>query len=167
MAQTAHLKKRIEIPVFFTATIGTVLLGMLSGLFSGSYKGYSSLVLPPLTPPDIVFPIVWGVLYAMIGMSLYCIVCKPAATPALEHDKNVATMLWGIQLLFNLVWPFAFFTLQWYTFSFLWLAASVAVNLAAIIYAFRVSKPAGALLIPYEAWLMFALYLNLFIAILN
>ena len=167
MAQTAHLKKRTSIPVFVTATLGTMFLGFLSGLSSGSKAGYGMLVLPPATPPDKVFPIVWGVLYAMIGASLFFIMNKPAVTKTLERDKNVAVILWAIGLAFNLAWPFAFFTLKWYAFSFLWLAALVAINLATIIYAFRVSAVAGSLLIPYEAWLMFALYLNLFIAIMN
>ena len=167
MAQTTHLKKSVSIPAFLTATFGTVLLGMLSGLTSGSMRGYGSYVVPPLTPPDVVFPIVWSILYAMIGLSLFFILRQPTITEALARDKNTAIWLWGVQLAFNLLWPYAFFTLRLYTFSFLWLTALVAVNFALIIYAFRVNKLAGALLIPYQAWLMFAAYLNLFIAILN
>ncbi len=167
MATSTHLKRRIGIPLFLTTVGGTVLLGMLSGLFSGSKAGYNSLVLPPATPPDAVFPIVWGILYAMIGLSLFFILRRPAVTPLLAQEKKAATTLWIVQFAFNLLWPFAFFTFRLYTFSFLWLAALTAINLAAIVYAFRVSKAAGILLIPYEAWLMFALYLSLFIAILN
>lgn len=167
MAQSTHLKKRISIPMFITCVGGTLLLGFLSGLFSGIRAGYGSLVLPPATPPDKVFPIVWGILYAMIGMSLFFIMRTNAVTAVIEQNKKAASVLWYIQFAFNLLWPFAFFTFKLYTFSFLWLAALVAINLALIIYAFRVSKFAGALLIPYQAWLMFALYLNLFIAILN
>lgn len=103
----------------------------------------------------------------MIGASLFFIVNKPAVTKTLQHDRTAATVLWFIGFAFNLAWPFAFFTFKLYTFSFLWLAAIVAINLATIIYAFRVSPVSGALLIPYQGWLMFALYLNLFIAILN
>lgn len=153
--------------MFFTTILGTLLLGFLAGIFSGSKAGYSSLVLPPATPPDMIFPIVWSILYVMIGLSLFFILRKPAVTAQLEHDRKTATILWFIQFAFNLAWPFAFFTLQMYTFSFLWLAALVAINLALTIYSFRVSSAAGIMLIPYQAWLMFALYLNLFIAILN
>ena len=167
MAQTAHLKKRTSIPLFFTCTLGTLLLGWLLGLLSGSKAGYNSLVLPPLTPPDKVFPIVWSILYVMIGLSLFFILRTNSATETLMRDKKAATTLWSLQFAFNLLWPFAFFTLQLYIFSFLWLAVLAAIDLALIIYAFRVSPAAGALLIPYQAWLMFALYLNLFIAILN
>lgn len=167
MAQSAHLKKRVSIPLFFTCTFGTLLLGMLSGLFSGSRAGYSSLVLPPLTPPDKVFPVVWSILYVMIGLSLFFILQKCAVTETLAQEKKTASTLWFIQMGFNLLWPFAFFTFKLYIFSFLWLAILVTVNFALIIYAFRVSRIAGWLLIPYEAWLLFALYLNLFIAILN
>lgn len=167
MATTTHLRKRASIPLFITTVGGSLLLGMLSGLFSGSKAGYKALVLPPATPPDAVFPIVWSILYVMIGMALFFVLHRPATTPILEHDRKAASTLWYIQFAFNLAWSFAFFTFKLYTFSFIWLAALVAVNLAAIIYSFRVSKLAGALLIPYQAWLMFALYLNMFIAILN
>ncbi len=167
MAQTAHLKKRVSIPLFFTTTIGTLLVGMLAGLLSGSKAGYDSLVLPPATPPDAVFPYVWGVLYVMIGLSLFFIIRTPAVTPNLLTNKRVSTVLWCIQFGFNILWPFAFFTFKLYTFSFLWLAALSAINLALIIYSFKVSNAAGWLLIPYEAWLLYAAYLNMFIAILN
>lgn len=167
VAANAHLKKRASIPLLAATTLGTVLLGFLAGLFSKSRNGYSGLVLPPAAPPDIVFPVVWGVLYFTIGLSLFFILRKPAVTKAYERDRKTAFVLWIIGFAFNLAWPFAFFTFKLYTFSFLWLAALTAINLATVIYAFRVSPTAGALLIPYEAWLMFALYLSLFVAILN
>ena len=167
MAQTAHLKRKRSIPTFFVATLGTLLLGTLSGWFSGSKQGYGSLVLPPATPPNIVFPIVWSILYVMIGMSLFFIMRSYAVTDTLEGDRKTAVFLWALQLFFNLAWPFAFFTLKLYAFSALWLAALVGINIALIIYAFRVSAPAGWLLVPYQAWLTFAFYLNLFVAILN
>ena len=166
-ATTTHLRKAAHVPALIAAVLGTLLLGFLSGALSGSMHGYGDYVVPPLTPPDMVFPIVWGVLYFMIGLSLFFIVRRSAVTLQLESDRKIATVLWIIQLVFNLAWPFAFFTLELYTFSMIWLAALVAINLALIIYAFRVSPVAGGLLIPYEAWLMFALYLNIFIAILN
>ena len=167
MAQTMHLKRRRSIPTFFVATLGTLLLGTLAGWFSGSKRGYTALVLPPATPPNIVFPIVWTVLYIMIGMSLFFIMRTWAVTDALEDDRKVATFLWALQFFFNLAWPFAFFTLRLYAFSALWLAVLVGVNIALMLYAFRVKMIAGWLLVPYQAWLTFAFYLNLFVAILN
>ena len=166
-ATTTHLRKATHIPALIAAVLGTLLLGFLSGLLSGSMHGYGNYVVPPLTPPDIVFPIVWSVLYVMIGLSLYFIVRHSAVTTQLAHYRKVATILWIVQFVFNIAWPFAFFTLELYTFSMIWLAALVAINLALIIYAFKISPVAGSLLIPYEAWLMFALYLNMFIAIMN
>ena len=166
-ATTAHLKKATNIPILITAVLGTMLLGFLSGLLSGSMHGYGDYVVPPLTPPDIVFPIVWGVLYFMIGLSLFFIIRRSAVTAQLVADRKVATVLWIVQFVFNIAWPFAFFALELYTFSMIWLAALVAINLALIIYAFKVSKVSGALLIPYEVWLTFALYLNMFIALMN
>ena len=167
MAQTTHLKAYKSIPLFLSAVGGTVLLGMLAGVFSGSHAGYSLLVLPPATPPDVVFPVVWSILYVMIGMSLFFILRKPAVTEQLAHDRRTAATLWFVQFGMNILWPFAFFALKMYAFSLIWLAALVAVTTACMIYAFRTSPAAGVLLIPYQGWLLFALYLNLFIAILN
>lgn len=167
MATTAHMKKSLSIPLFISTTVGTVLLGMLSGLLSGSKAGYSLLVLPPATPPDAVFPVVWSVLYAMIGLSLFFIMRTHAVTESLQKRKTAATALWFVQFGFLLLWPFAFFTFKLYIFSFLWIVSLWAISLALIICSFRVSPTAGALLIPYEAWLTFAVYLNLFIAMLN
>ena len=167
MAQTTHLKRRRSIPSFIAASLGTLLLGTLAGWFAGSKQGYGSLVLPPLTPPNEVFPIVWSVLYIMIGASLFFILESYAVTDVLESDRKIATFLWALQLFFNLAWPFAFFTLKLYAFSALWLAALVGINIALMLYAFRVSTPAGWLLVPYQLWLTFAFYLNLFVAILN
>lgn len=161
-------RKRIPaIPLFIGCVGGTMLLGFLSGWLSGSKTGYNSLVLPPATPPNIVFPVVWNILYAMMGVSLFLLYKQEAQTPALLAKKRTAQILWYIQFAMNLAYPFAFFALHWYTFSFLWLALLAAVNLAATIAAFRVSNLAGAMLIPYEAWLLFACYLNFFIALLN
>lgn len=114
MAQTAHLKRRASIPLFITTTFGTLLLGMLSGLFSGSKAGYNSLALPPATPPDAVFPVVWSILYAMIGLSLFFILRKTAITESLAMRRKTAAILWFIQFGAMLAWPFAFFTLKLY-----------------------------------------------------
>lgn len=168
MAQaTAHMRKNVSIPLFFTAVLGTPLLGMAVGMLAGSRSGYSALVIPPATPPDVTFPIVWAALYVMMGLSLFFLLQRPATTQLLAHNRTVSVTLWGVQLGMNLLWQFAFFTLKWYVFSFLWLVALAAVNLAALLYAFRVHKLAGALLVPYEAWLLFAGYLSLFVALLN
>ena len=105
MAQTAHLKRRASIPLFITTTFGTLLLGMLSGLFSGSKEGYNSLALPPATPPDAVFPVVWSILYAMIGLSLFFILRKTAITESLAMRRKTAAILWFIQFGAMLAWP--------------------------------------------------------------
>lgn len=165
--KSSHLTKKMHLPLALATTVGTLLLGTISGLLFGSGAGYSGMIMPPLSPPDIVFPIVWSILYLMIGLSLYFIITAPAFTPEKIAAKKSATWLWIAQLIFNLCWPLAFFTFQLYAFSFVWLCMLIAINMALIINCFKFSKPAAWLLIPYEIWLLFAAYLNLYIALFN
>lgn len=162
-----HLTKKMHIPLIITTTLGTVLLGFLVGMLTGSANGYEGLIMPPLSPPNVVFPIVWGILYAMIGLSLYFIIATPVFSPDKIAARKSAIWLWIAQMVFNLCWPLAFFTFKLYAFSFVWLCMLIAINMALIINCFKFSKPAAFLLIPYEIWLLFAAYLNLYIAILN
>lgn len=166
-AATINMSKKVKIPLFFATTLGTLLIGMLTGLLSGSGDGYKGLIMPTLSPPDIVFPIVWSILYLMIGLSLFFIIITPVTTPETESAKKTAIWLWIAQIVFNYCWSFAFFTFELYIFSFVWLCLLLAINMALIITCFKFSRPAAWLLIPYEIWLIFAAYLNLFIAIYN
>lgn len=164
---TNHLTSKMQVPLALFTTLGTLLVGMLSGLLAGSGRGYAGLALPPLTPPDAVFPIVWSVLYLLIGLSLFFIVRTYAFTPARISAKRQSIGLWIAQMVFNLCWSFVFFSFQLYAFAFVWLVALLAVTMALIINCFKLRPLAAWLLIPYEAWLLFAAYLNLYIAILN
>ena len=136
--------------------------GGLSALFTtGSMELYQSLTLPPLSPPPIVFPIVWGILYLLMGISAY-LVCESQS-----FLRKKALILYGVQLAFNLLWPFFFFTLEQYWFSFIWLAILFFLVVAMISSFCQVSRPAALLQIPYLLWLAFAGYLNLMIALNN
>lgn len=165
--KSMHMTKKMRFPLILATTLGTLLLGMITGFFAGSSKGYDGLQQPPLMPPAIVFPIVWSVLYLMIGLSLYFVITAPALSPAQTSARKSAIWLWIAQMVFNLCWSFAFFTFKLYAFSFVWLSILLAINIALIINCFKFSKPAALTLIPYELWLFFAAYLALYIAIFN
>ena len=100
------LKKVNPILLFIICVGGTLILGFLSGLISGATAGYTNYTRPALTPPDIVFSIVWPVLYFMMGTSLYI---------AIKNAEDNKTLCWFVglyvfQLVLNLVWPFIFFS---------------------------------------------------------
>ncbi len=137
-------------------------VGECSALLAGnSMKIYQHLTLPPLSPPGIVFPIVWSVLYLLMGISAYLIDRSDTM-----HKKSALT-LYGIQLLLNGLWSLFFFRLEAFGFAFIWLAV-LWVFIAATIRAFDpIKKWAALLLIPYLLWVTFAGYLNFMIYRLN
>jgi len=119
---------------------------------------YNSISKPPLSPPGFIFPITWSVLYLLMGISLYLI----------KKEKNSRGMLlFFIQLVINLIWPIVFFSLRWFLISSLliiWLLYFVTLMIKEFYY---IKKSAAYLQLPYLIWLIFALYLNIGIVILN
>ena len=144
--------------------IGQILLalavGGVSAWLSGGMNTYGALVKPPLSPPGWVFPVAWTILYVLMGIAAGIIVTK-------EGKDSGAIGLYYLQLALNFLWSPIFFRFGWITFAAVWLAL-----LAAAVYAthrrFReISPTAGWLLLPYLAWCIFALYLNIGFAVLN
>jgi len=137
-------------------------VGTLAGFLSrGSGQVYETLVQPPLSPPGIVFPIVWSVLYVLMGISAYLIweTQDPARTRALA--------VYGVQLAVNFVWPLLFFNAQMFTLSFAWIVLLWVLVLWMVLLFYRIRPAAGLWQIPYLLWVSFATYLNLGVALLN
>ena len=122
---------------------------------------YSKIVSPSLSPPAVVFPIVWTVLYALMGISLYLI------WNSSDRHKNTAIILFFVQLFLNFIWSPIFFNNQWFLVSFIVLVFLWVATLLMIITFYNISKFAGLLQIPYLIWLTFAAYLNFAIYLLN
>ena len=136
--------------------------GGISALFTMNSMGiYESLNQPPLSPPSIVFPIVWAILYLLMGISAYLVYDSQSFL------RKKALILYGVQLVFNILWPLFFFNLQWFWFSFVWLSVLVALVLAMVAAFDQVNKTAALLQLPYLLWLVFAGYLNFMIALNN
>ena len=143
---------------------GIMVIGWLSGMLGGANDGYGSLVRPAFTPPDIIFSIVWPVLYALMGVSLYLII----SDKTLNDEGRIASILiFTLQLALNVSYTPVFFKLQAYLFAFVILALLCATVTALIIINFRLNKASALLLLPYIAWLFFAVYLNAGIVALN
>lgn len=132
-------------------------VGTISALLtSDARKQYHFMNKPPLSPPGWVFPVVWTVLYLMMGFACY-LVYRSNREP---WAKREALGLYALQLIMNFFWSILFFGHSLFLLAFWWLAALWVLVLLCTISFFRVSRTAGAMMIPYEAWLTFALYLN-------
>jgi tryptophan-rich sensory protein len=156
-------KYKKEIIVYGIFIIGTLLLGFASSIFVKlGIETYKILQKPPLSPPEILFPIAWTILYTLMAVGMATVYLK--ADPI---SKKASLKIYIFQLIVNLLWPLFFFTLGWYFFSFIWLTFLIVLVIAMIILFYGTSKPAALLQLPYLAWLTFAAYLNLAIFALN
>lgn len=137
--------------------------GVAAFLTQDSMEVFGMLNKPPLAPPSWLFPVVWTILYILMGFSSYLILTSEADKA--EVDK--AIRLYGYQLWVNFLWPTFFFNFGWYGFSFLWLVLLWVLVLLMIFRFKEISRLAAYLNIPYLVWLTFAGYLNLGIWLLN
>lgn len=142
------LFKSIAIPLVVGAAAGF--------LTSGSMERFEALNQPPLSPPGWLFPVVWTILYLLMGISSYLI----ATSDMPEESISDALSLYNYQLIVNFLWPIFFFNFGWYFFALLWLIL-LWLLVASMIKTFaKISPKAAALNIPYLIWLTFAAYLN-------
>ena len=138
-------------------------VGGLAGLLSrGGMNVFASLEKPPLSPPGWLFPVVWTILYVLMGIASYLVFTSGAD----RKTVGAALRVYGFQLAVNFLWPIFFFNFGWYLFSFVWLLLLLLI-LVTFARFWKISVPAACLLIPYLIWVVFAGYLNLGVALLN
>lgn len=137
--------------------------GLAGRLTMGSMATYGALVQPPLAPPPWVFPIVWAVLYVLMGIA--SVLVWKADVP--QEEKKRALTWYGAQLAANFVWPLLFFNSGLYGIALIWLVLLLALVAATIAAFWKISPTAAWLLVPYVLWLLFAAYLNTAIWLLN
>ena len=136
-------------------------VGGISALLTrNSMETFSLLNKPPLSPPGWLFPVVWTVLYILMGVASYLVLTS-------DKPNSTALKVYGVQLVFNFLWSIFFFGMGLYFFSFIWLIALWLLILLTIVLFYIISKPAAYLLIPYLLWVTFAGYLNFAIYLLN
>ena len=135
----------------------TEVVGALSGWLSreGNKLYEQTAIKPELSPPGIVFPIVWGILYALMGFSAARIYLS-----APSSSRSRGLNLYIAQLIVNFFWSLIFFNAQAYGFAFLWLVLLWVLVLAMILTFRKIDPLAAWLQIPYLLWLTFAAYLN-------
>ena len=132
-----------------------LILGTIVGLIINSSE-YISLNQPPLAPPSILFPIIWSILYLLMGIS-YNLTTK---------TKDIK-FIYYLQLIFNYLWSFIFFAFEMRFLAIIWIIILIFLVIIMIIRFYKDNKLSGYLQIPYLIWLLFALYLSIGIYILN
>ena len=139
-------------------------VGVLAGFLTRDGTEYfaRNVVKPPLTPPGAVFPVVWAVLYALMGIGAARI-----SLTAPSRERTAGLRLFGVQLAFNFVWPLLFFLLRNYALSFFWLTALWGLIVWMALSFYELDRPAAWLQIPYLLWVLLAGYLNLGVWMLN
>lgn len=150
---------------YFLSVVIALAVGGLSALVtSGNMDLYSSITPPPLAPPSILFPIVWTILYTLMGIGSAMIFLENDNKP---KEVRSALFVYGFNLFLNFFWSIIFFNMQAFLFSFVWLVILWVTILIMIIKFYQINPVAGLLQIPYLLWVTFAGYLNLAIYILN
>lgn len=140
---------RIDYKKLLLFILVPLALGAIVGLITVPNSNVENII------PPWIFPVVWTILYILMGVSSYII----------YKDTGKILKIYIIQLIFNLLWSFAFFTFKLYIFSFIWIILLIVLVAIMIKEFYKINKQAGYLQIPYIIWLIIASILNLIIII--
>ena len=151
-----------NIKAFIISVLIPLAVGGLSALLSrNGMMSFDIVQKPPLTPPAILFPIAWTILYVLMGIASYFVFTSDSPL------KESALRVYGIQLAFNFFWSIFFFNLSAYLFSFFWLLVMWFLIIICTLLFYAIDKKSAYLMLPYLAWVTFAGYLNLGVYFLN
>lgn len=131
-----------------------VIMGSVIGLIISPFMNYQDLNKPPLSPPGIIFPIVWTILYIIMGYSFYK-----------QNEQNKT--IYYTQLIVNGLWSIIFFVFKWYLLATIWIILLIILVIIMIKNFYKENKLSGLINIPYLLWLLFVLYLSFGVYLLN
>lgn len=149
-----------KLKIYLKNILIPLILGTIIGLITSKTMNYNELIKPVLAPPGFIFPIVWTILYILMGISY-------AILKINGRDNKISKSTYILQLTFNLIWPIIFFTFNWRGVALIWIILLLFFVINMIYQFYKEEKIAGLLQIPYLLWVSFATYLNLFFFILN
>lgn len=139
-------------------------IGALSSFISMFGRdNFENAIKPPLNPPTWLFPIVWTILFLLMGISAYLVYKSDSD----DEAKTKALTAYGVQLLINFFWPIIFFNLSAYLFASIWIIILLISIIIMIKLFYDIDRCAAYLQIPYLIWVCFATYLTIAITILN
>ena len=149
-----------NIGIYIKSIIIPLIVGGAVGVITSRYMDLSMLNKPPLVPPGWLFPIVWAILYTLMGISYGILKSN-------NQTNEKIDIIYYFQLAVNALWSIFFFVFQWRLFSFLWLILLIVSVVIMIKRFYEKNKLSGLLQIPYLIWITFAAYLNLAFYLLN
>lgn len=154
----ADTKKSVRVGVLLIALLIPLLVGGFSALLTAEdMKIYETMNRPPLAPPGWVFPVVWTILYVMMGLASYFVYISKADS----ERKRKALSYYAAQLAMNLFWSTLFFTYSRYLIALIWLLVMWVLILVCVIRFYRIRHAAGLMMGVLFLWTTFAAYLNL------
>ncbi|MBO4941154.1 MAG: tryptophan-rich sensory protein [Clostridia bacterium] len=147
----------------------SILIPLLVGGFSafltrGNMMLYDEIIKPPFAPPTILFPIVWTILYILMGIGAARVYLKRDIMP---KEASKARTIYFLQLAVNFFWSLIFFNQRAFLAAFLWLVILWVLIILMLVKFRKVDLPAALINIPYLLWVTFAGYLTLAIYLLN
>ena len=151
-------------PYVISIVIALGVGSLAACLVRGNIRLYAVLNKPPLTPPALLFPIVWTVLYILMGIGSARIYLQRSAYP---YEVLDALLSYALQLILNFFWPIIFFNMLTFLFAFIWLVVLWCAIIKMIFKFSRLDTAAAYLQIPYLLWVTFAGYLNFMIYLMN
>lgn len=154
-----YIKSNQNVKKIFHAIL-PLIIGGIVGMITSGFMDYNDLIKPTLSPPGIVFPIAWTIIYLLIGIS-YTLLKEKGELP------KETQQLYYTQLIFNYLWTFIFFVFRLRLLSVLWIIILDILVIIMTYQFYRQNKLSGILLVPYVLWLLFATYLNISIYFLN
>ena len=150
---------------YIVAILIPLAVGTLAAFLTrGNMMLYDQIVKPPLAPPPILFPIVWTILYILMGISSARVYLKKES---MHQEVSSALTVYALQLGFNFFWSLIFFNLRAFFFAFWWILILWVLIIIMILKFRKIDGIAATINIPYLLWVTFAAYLNLAIYILN
>ena len=155
---------KLDIKKLFKNLAIPLLIGIIAGFLTrqGVENFSINVEKPVFSPPPALFPFVWTFLYILMGISAYIIEKSPSST-----QRNRALILYYIQLFFNFLWSFIFFSFNNYLAAFIWIIILLILIIAITIEFYKIKPVAAYLMIPYILWVAFAAVLNFSIYLLN
>lgn len=154
-------EKTKKIRAYAISIAGALAVGGAAALVNAGRMENESLIQPPLSPPAWLFPIVWSILFLLMGVSAARVWLSGAP------ERSDALFLYCTQLVVNFLWTVFFFRFGALLLSFFWLIFLILLVVLMLVRFEKCAPGAGKLQIPYTLWLLFAAYLNFAVCILN
>ena len=136
-----------------------VILGSIVGFIISGSIDYNQLVQPPLAPPSWLFPVMWTIIYLLMGISYYLL--------KQDNDNECISRVYYLQLGVNLLWSIIFFLFKLRLLACIWIIILDILVCLMIYWFYNTKKVSGYLNILYMVWILFATYLTIGIYVLN